>query len=511
MIEKSVSYSNSLSKDRKLLPARTPNKFSRILIIAIIFNVILAGATFVLLQVLSPTYRSRGAAIIPGVGSQGSVDLTETTSESANTPYSYLLKVDPRENYRYIALTDDVIAKAASAVNMNIEEFGVPDIGLDKNSSIIEFEVTGKTREEAQQKAQAFYQAWDERISLLRQKQAEVQNQGIERELENINRRLEATQKKISDFRSQSPLNISTQIDVLAERIEDLRIEQAKISERKNGADTRVGQLSSLLKLTPAQAGDALILLDDKTFQNSLKNYSEAVSQLEILSSNWSADSPQVSNQKDKKQEAQNAMLQRSRILLGKPVDTQFLSQLNIEEGGRLDLVQELVRLQTEREALATQNQTKQQQIEEFESRLKTLNQEKFVLSRLERDAQISESIFTGGIAKLDVNKPEYATNYPPLQLIKEPSYPFEENGSKRTIILGALAISFLSTTILITVWWEKSQRELNSWEKSNREFNSWEKSDPWEKSDRDNSLEARPKESVLEGSKKSILEGSEE
>ena len=488
MIDKSIYHSSSLTRDRKLYPAETSSKFSRITIIAVIFNAVLAGATFVLLQALAPTYRSRGAAIIPGVGSQGSVESTETTSESANTPYSYLLKVDPRENYRYIALTDAVLAKAASAVNLNIEEFGVPDIGLDKNSSIIEFEVTGKTKEEAQQKAQAFYQAWDERISLLRQKQAEVQNQGVERELENINRRLEATQEKISEFRNQSPLNIGTQIDVLAERIEDLRIEQANLSERKNGADTRVRQLSSLLKLTPAQAGDALILLDDKVFQNSLRNYSEAMSQIQILSSNWSADSPQVNNEEDKREKAQNAMLDRSRILLGKPVDFQFLSQLNIEESGRLDLLEELVRLQTEREALATQNQTKQQQIKEFDSRLKTLNQEKFVLSRLERDAQISESIFTGGIAKLDVNKPEYATNYPPLQLIKEPSYPIEENGTQRTIILGALAISFLSTTILLTIWWEKSQRD----------------PDPslWEKSQPDSSLEARSKESILEGSK---------
>ena len=487
MIEKSIYSPGSLPKSKKLLPAKTPSKLNRIVMIVVIFNAILAGATVLLLQTLTPTYRSRGAAIIPGVGSQGSVGLTETTSESEKTPYSYLLKVDPRENYRYIALTDAVLDKAASAVNLDREEFGLPDIGLNKDSSIIEFEISGETHEQAQQKAWAFYQAWDERISLLRQKQAVLQNERVEKELENTNRRLEATQQKISEFRSESPLNVSTQIEVLAERIEDLRIEQAKLSERKNGADTRVVQLSSQLNFTPAQAGDALILLDDKLFQNSLKNYSEAVSQLEILSSKWSADSPQVSNEEDRKEQAQNAMIQRSSILLGKPVDIQFLSQLNIQEGGRLDLVKELVRLQTEREALATQNQTKQQQIEEFESRLKTLNQEKFTLSRLERDAQISESIFTGGIAQLDVNKPEYATNYPPLQLIKEPSYPFEENESRsRTIILGALAISFLSTTVLMTIWWEKSQRDLSLWEKSQG----------------DSSLEAQPKDGILEGSK---------
>ena len=467
MIDKSLSSSNSLSQYQKFVRAKTPRRFKRIILICAILNAMVAGATVVLLQILSSTYTSKGAVIIPGVSSYGSVELEETgrTADAPEqTPYSYLLKVDPRENYHYIATTDAVLTKAASAVDLTVEEFGVPNIGLDNKTSIIEFEVSGETAEEAHQKAWAFYQAWDERISNLREKQALQQNESIGRELESVNSQLQATQEKISEFRKESPLKIATQIEVLAERLEELRIARVDLIVQQKGADARFRQLSNQLDLTVEQAEDALTLLDDEVFQTSLQNYSETVAQLANLSSSWSADSPQVRIAENKKETIQKAMLDRSRVILGSPINLQLLARLNLREGGRRDLIEELVRLQVEREGLATQSQTKEQQIEQFESRLETLTREKFLLSRLEREAQISESIFSGGAAQLDVSKPEYATNYPPLQLIKEPSLPLEEDGAKsQTVVLGALAISFLSTTALLTIWWEKSRSNYGS------------------------------------------------
>lgn len=463
MIDKSLYSPDSLPQYQKLLQAKTPKRFKRIIIICLILNTMVVGATVVLLQVLTSTYTSRGAAIIPSVGSYGSIQLSETpqTTDAPNqTPYSYLLKIDPRENYYYIAQTEAVLTEAATAVDMTLDEFGEPNIALNNKTSIIEFEISGNSAEEAQEKAWAFYQAWNRRIDDLREAQAVLQNESLDRDLNGVDSQLRTTQEKIAEFRSQSPLKVGTQIEELAERIEDLRIERANILEQQKGADARFRQLSSQLNLTARQAGDALILLDDKVFQSSLQNYSDAIANLQIISSQWSADSPQVRIEEDKKQIAERAMLERSRSLLGRPIDLQFLARLNLGEGGRRELVQELVRLSIEREGLATQSQTKEQQVEQFESRLETLAQDKFTLNRLERDAQISESIFIGGVAQLDVSKPEYATNYPPLQLIKEPSLPSEEDSSQtQKVLLGALAVSFLLTTGLLMKWWESRNK----------------------------------------------------
>lgn len=464
MIEKSPISSNSWLNSEKFARLKNVRQSKRILGIAIVINVAIASATLLILQTLSPIYTSKGSAIIQGVGTQGSVELGETgqtSNETGQTPYGYLLKVDPRENYQYISQTEKVLAQAAAAVDMSIDEFGEPVVWLDKGTTIIEFTVNGETPEEAQQKAWAFYQAWVDRISALRDEEAMRQSYNIEQKLSTTDRQIETTQKRISEFRGQSPLKVASQIEELAEQVENLRIQRADLTAQQKGVDARLRQLSSQLNFTTEQARDALILLDDKVFQSSLQNYSGAIANIEDMSSMWSANSPQVRNEIDKKETAQRAMLQRSRSLLGKPIDLGFLAQLDLGGGGRQDFVRELFRLQVEREGLATQVQTMEEQIEQLELRLKNLTQEQFTLNRLERNSRISELIFAEGLARLDVNKPDYATYYPPLQLIEEPVLPSEKDGSiSRTILLGALAFCILSTTGLLMIWWGKSQPE---------------------------------------------------
>ncbi|MGF1481080.1 MAG: GumC family protein [Cyanophyceae cyanobacterium] len=464
MVDKYIVPSDSLANPKQPLRRKSVKRLRLFLGIAVVLNAAIGGITLFLLQLLAPSYISKGAAIISGVGTQGSVELAEPgiSSSSGQTPYGYLLKVDPRENYQFVAGTEAVLAKAAAAVDMSVEEFGEPTIWLNKGTTILEFAVDGTTPEEAQQKAWAFYQAWSDRITDLRNDEATRQNNNIEQELTSASRQLETAQEKISNFRGQSPLKIASQIDQLAKQVENLRIQKASLLVEQVGFESRFRQLSKQLNFSPEQAGDALILLDDKVFQSSLQNYSEASANLEVLSSIWSANSPQVLAEQDKQENAQQAMIERSRIILGKSVDLPFLAQLDLGGGGRRDLVEELVRLQVEQAATTTQIQATEGQIEQFESRLKKLTQEQFILNRLEREAQISESIFAEGLARLDVDKPDYATYYPPLQLVEEPILPLdEENGSQtRIILLGGLAFATLSTTGLIMFWWGRSQQE---------------------------------------------------
>lgn len=457
MIEHSVLTPNSADSP-ELSKADQSSRLKQLLGIGIVLNAAIWGATALLLQSLSPTYTSQGAAIIPGVSAQGSVDLSETgiNASSGQSAYGYLLSVDPRENYQYIAQTDSVRAEAAAALGISVEEFGEPAIWLNEGTTIMQFQASGATPEEAQQKAWAFYEAWGERISELRNEEAERQIGNIEHELQRANQSLDLAQEKISDFRGRSPLKIASQIEQVAGQVENLRVQRANLLVNQEGLDARFRQLSNQLSFSAEQAGDALVLLDDKIFQSSLQNYSSAIADLEVLTATWAANSPLVLAAQDRKQSAEQGMLQRSRAVLGKPIELQFLARLDLGGEGRRDLVQEMVRLQAERQGLGAQLQTLDQQIGQFEARLKQLTQEEFILSRLERDAKISESIFAEGLARLDVNKPDYATYYPPLQLIEKPMMPGEEdeNSQSRMILLGALAFSVISTTGLVMFGW---------------------------------------------------------
>lgn len=454
------------NSSKQLAPRQgVSRKLSALLLgIGMVSNVVVwVGAVF-LLQNLTPTYTSKGAAIIPGVGTQGSVDLPEvpqTSNNSGQTPYGYLLKVDPRNNYQYIAQTEPVIAMAAASLEISPVEFGRPSVQLDGGTTIIEFEMSGETPEEAHAKAWAFYRAWTERISFLRQEEAQRQDSNIKTQLESASSRLQNAQQDISEYRRQSPLKVASQIDQLATEVEGLQLKRADLRAELNATDARLRQLSSQLGLTPQQAGYALIILDDRVIQESLQNYSEAVSNLQTLSSTWSGSSPQVLTEEAKKEAARADALQHSRTLLGRTVDMDTLARLDVGGDGRKDFLEDLIRLQVEREDLSDRLRSIEEQIEQFELRLKVLTREEFTLSRLEQEVQIAESILTGGITRLDVDKPDYTSSYPSLQLIAEPNIPAEKGDTQlRIIVLGAIAFSILSTTGLLMLWWDRSQNK---------------------------------------------------
>lgn len=451
------SISASVSK-----PSQSSQMKNFVLGIGVLLNLTVWGVVLLVLQNLTPNYTSRGSAIIAGTGFQDSVELPDLAKRSdggGKTPYGSLLKVDPRENYRYIALTDTVIADAAAAVDMSIEEFGIPDIWLMKGTTIMEFEVTGETPEIAQEKAQAFFDAWVNRITELRNTESQRQEDQTSRVLESAGQELEDAQRKVTEFRTQSPLKEVGQIKQLSEQVENLRIQRANLYANQKAVEASFRRLSSQLNFSATEAKDALVLLDDRVFQNSLQKYVETTSNLETLSSAWAPNTPPIILEKANQEAAQKAMLERSRRLLEKPVTLDFLVGLDLGERGRRDMIEELVGLQTEQEGLMAQVQTLEGEIEQLELRLKNLTSEEFTLSALKRDLQISELIFAEGVARLDIEKPDYATYYPTLQLISEPSLPLENDSSEpKALVLGALAFSVLSITGLLMFGWAKTQ-----------------------------------------------------
>jgi uncharacterized protein involved in exopolysaccharide biosynthesis len=134
--------------------------------LGIIVNVALWGLAFLFLKLVPPTYISEWSIILPGAQDKVNVSVPEvgqTTSDVKNPN-----KKDPINNYQYIATSPPILTAAASTVNMSLEQFGEPEILVIKNTTIMEFHVTGHSATEAQQKSQALYQALLRHINSLR-------------------------------------------------------------------------------------------------------------------------------------------------------------------------------------------------------------------------------------------------------------------------------------------------------------------------------------------------------
>jgi uncharacterized protein involved in exopolysaccharide biosynthesis len=432
-------------------------------LIAALANATIWVLALALLQLLKPAYTSKGAMIIPGVGTQGNVNVPGLNNTSANSsdgqsPYSYLLKVDPRQNYQYIAMSDAVLSQAAKAMDMTVEEFGEPTIILGEGTTIIEFSLEGQTASEAQQKANVFYESLVNHTNYLRVTQLNNQKETTQKTLQSSKNNVREAQSKLSQFRSNSALKVAGQIDSLSDRLEDLRLKKADLQTQERAVDSRLKKLEISLSLVGSEASEALLVIDDRILQKGLQDYSSTVQSIQLLSSSLTASNPQVIEEKIKAETVRKAIVARGYEVLGRSVNIQTIERLNLSaEKGRKELVELLVTVQAEQSGLANQIQELDRQIDYLDTRLTTLVEQQPTLNRLEQDVQLSESILVSDVAKLNLNKPELATSYPVLQLLSEPSLPEEADDNRgKTIILGALAASFLCTTGIVMFWWEK-------------------------------------------------------
>ena len=430
--------------------------------LGVITNAAIWTLALLYLKLAPPTYTSKWSLIVPGAAAPGvNLNIPNIGQATSNTSNPPAVKTDPRNNYQYIVTNPSVLAAAAAAVGMSVEDFGEPEITLVKDSSIIEFSVNGKNPAEAQRKSKVLYQTFITQVNRLRNQELAQRNQDTQVPLQSARAKLEAAQQRIAQYKAKSLLSSPDQIKDLSANLEQLRRQRAEVLGQQQHTTTRLQQLSVSLKLSPQEANDAFILQADQPFQQYLKDYSDASGNREALLSKLLPESSVVVQATAKQEAAKAAFLARGRTLLGKPVDEQTLYRLNLKlnsgQAEREKLLSELIDTKAEQQGLTDQVQTLERQIAQLESRLKLLTQEQLSLDKLGRESQVAESIFASTVAKLDLSQSASSESYPAVHLLSEPSLP--ENPSApdpKIVLLGALAGSFLFSATFVLLWLDR-------------------------------------------------------
>ena len=139
---------------------------------------------------------------------------------------------------------------------------------------------------------------------------------------------------------------------------------------------------------------------------------------------------------------------------------SEILKNLNINSSNssqsqRANLFQELISLQAEKEGLANQARTLNEQISELENRLVSISKNGSQLRKLQRELQLAEAVFSSTATKLELSKSQNSASYPPMSLFAPPSLPKTATSPKtELVVLGSLFSSLLLTTGLFTLWW---------------------------------------------------------
>jgi uncharacterized protein involved in exopolysaccharide biosynthesis len=453
-----TEFPTAYSSSEKLL--KTQRRWVPYLCSGLVTNAAIWSLALILMKVTPRAYTSNWALTLPGTASSTNVNLPELggASSQATSPYANQAQ-DPRENYKFIITSKPVLKAAAAQLKIPTKKFGEPKVTIVTNTTLMTFESTGSTPEEAQQKSLALYKAFKARLRELRTQEAAQREASVQDALKRAHKKLELAQKRLSNYQFRSGLASNTQIDQLSAQIEELRTKKAEFIAQQQQSNARLQQLSTNLNVTTPQASDALILKADQLFQQYLKDYIESTAKLSVLNAKYLPNHPAVVREQGVQNLAKAALLARSQSLLGHPVEPGAIGQINrgdISQNSstREILFKDLITAQVDRQGFQASAQELDQQIAQLEARLKKMTEYGSTLESLRRDMQISETVFSSTVASLDVNKSDIFGSYPEVQLLTEPSLPDSaKSPKKKLILLGAVASSFFCTNGLILLW----------------------------------------------------------
>lgn len=424
--------------------------------LCLVTNAAIWGIALLYFRIAPRSYLSEMVINVPSSSSTTQIEVPGLggTSIQSNSPYASAQ--DPRENYKILATSQAVLENAARQLNVTQETLGAPRIQIVAGTTVIRFAFTGKTPEEAQTKATAFYQALEDRLDELRQQGLQQREKSTQSTLGSSRQKLELAQKRLSEYRAQTGLNTEEQIKQLSTNIESLRRLRAELRSESSKTNARLNELTANLQVPSSFANDAFVLQSDPVFQEALKNYGEVSSNLASLRSRFTGNNPAVIQESAKRDQLRSVALNRAETLLNRPVDSRLLDILNLNNGSspsaRESLLRDLVIAQSDRQGFTMQAQDIDRQIEQLENRLKTLSQMQSKVDELKREMQIAETVFSSKVAQLDVDRSNVYDSYPQMQILSEPSLPKNPSSPKLLfIVVGALLSSVLVTSGLIT------------------------------------------------------------
>ncbi|MCP9773221.1 hypothetical protein KBY66_11360 [Synechococcus sp. Tobar12-5m-g] len=449
----------SLPDQLRLLSKKRSNRYFLLMLFA---NGFIWTSAILYLFVTKPIYTSKWALILPSTSSATNLNLPEigqaTSSSGAGISGS---TYDTRANYEYIFMSDQVISEASRLSNVDPAKFGKPKIKLIDNTTMMQFEITGRSPEEAQQKSIALYRSAQKRLNELREKEMREREIPAESILMSVQNKLQEAQQKVTNFKFSSGLSSSDQVRDLSGNIEQLRRQRAEVLANEQSAARRLAQLSLSLGLSSSQAADAFQLQVDQVFQQHLKDYSEATSSLRLLTGKFGPRNPRVIRESNKQNSALKNLLQRSKQILGKDLPLLAISKLALStvasNSGRDSLLQNLVNVQADQRALDGQAIALETQIKSLEKRLRGIAKPLSTLEALLRNEQIAQAVFASTLAKLDLGQGDLFSAYPLIQMAVEPTLPTKPSAPKTSFVLaGAVAGSIFSSLGLWILWIRK-------------------------------------------------------
>ncbi|MGJ3245671.1 MAG: GumC family protein [Elainellaceae cyanobacterium] len=416
-------------------------------------NVALMAIAYVNAQSVEDVWIAEAELILPNRTSDLTADLGTLGDIRGGDGVTFSQQVDSRDILTSILMSKDTLARVRE-VDPEKEQYsrlnayrGLFEASPDSESTVISISVEGSSPEWAQTRADAWIDAFQNRLNDLRQEDAGQRTQFFTQELTQARQDLQAAQQALVEFQQATNLVSSdTQTQEIVQAINTLTTNQAQVVAQAQASQTQVNDLSSRIGLTLDQAVRSLRLGENQDYQFVRQELAELETALVEVQAQFTDEHPTVQQLLDQREglrsQVARYIAQASANVAG--VDT------TIGENSAT-MIQELILTASEAQALSQQAQQLQNQVNRLSSQLRTLPAAQARLAELQRQYNIVEGVYNGLVAKEQEAKVNAFSTYPSVQILDQPSVDSKPSGpGRRPIALGAILASLFGSAALL-------------------------------------------------------------
>ena len=400
-------------------------------------------------------YGSTVSMILPGAGSNTSVNLSDIgqASTSSNSAYSSSA-ISPTVTYQNLLQSALVIEQAAGSLGIPASTLGRPRVKLRDQTSLMLLEMTGASPEEARDRVEAILNAFLIELKALREDEIARRETSVTETVEQYQQAVDAIRAEIAALQSRSGLTSDEQYGQIVASNEILRSRIAEARVALEETETSISSLSSMLAIVPENAALAMRLHADLEYRSLADNAAREAAVVAELARDYGPNHPKRVEAENRYVGARTRLVQRGELLVGKALLVLEEEIDTTADSKRTEMLSELVALVVKRDALQGQLDTLGSQFREGERRVRSLVSVSSELDRLNRDHKVAEAVFASALARVNTSKTDIFASYPMVQIAAPASLSWTPVSPKRTIALvGGIAATFFLIGGLTLAW----------------------------------------------------------
>lgn len=411
------------------------------------------------------TYVSKWTMIVPvaNSGSTVSLDSIGQTSTQPNQNFGSIT-LSPKVIYKEIADSDQVRLEAARLVNIDASRFSRPRVKLIDETSLMMFQMTGRTPEEAKQKADAHILAFNRQLDILRRDEGEKRSNSIKDNLKSYQANLEAARSRIVEFQRASGLRSATQFsdtvqgaELMRRKITEYRTEIEKLENNQSNLTSRLG-------LGPAAAAAGLKLSANPSFSRLATTLAELNATMHENRMIYGPNHPAMATARFK---SAGALLELRELARNAGVDhrVDLQSLLTVMTAtSQAELMRTIVSNESAITGRRHEVVALEVELTGLEEDISRQSGDAAKLELLRKDVLVAEAVLTSAAARIDTSKSDVYSSYPIVQMLAAPSLPTERTQPQLMI---AIAAGLFGTVFIFFAWGAQWARRIFSLKRS--------------------------------------------